>query len=237
MQNVTLQTELEIWENPTEYELKNADPMTLVPRVFANYAKEQGDLLRVLTSNVMSLSADIQEVSEFMSVVNEGTSYTKNKTDGDVYWFKFFETEEEAMEEMERWVTVGAQPESTLTRNSSYNGYDEEEGDSIAPINVPQWGDGTLGVVIRQFTDNKTPGAIPPGGTYMEWGMYMAKGSATTMTENLRNRANDLTTLNQQAQLSVQTIMGRMNATIELISNIIKKNTTQLESLLSRFTR
>jgi hypothetical protein len=92
--------------------------------------------------------------------------------------------------------------------------------------------DGSMGVVARNNALD-----VDPNDPTKTWGVFFQKAGGEAIQKRLQNRVNDLTTANQQAQLVLQTVIGRYNATIELISNIIKKNSTQLESIQNNFRR
>lgn len=82
-----------------------------------------------------------------------------------------------------------------------------------------------------------TDGVVDPTDPTKVWGVFLQKDGATAIQGTLRNIANDLTTANQQAQLELQTLMGRYNATIDVISSIIKKNASQLDAILNNYRR
>jgi len=75
------------------------------------------------------------------------------------------------------------------------------------------------------------------GGTPETWEVVMQKMNGDALVKSLQNSVSDLTSSNQQEQLTLQTLMGRYNGTIELASNAIKKSELQADAVMTNIKR
>jgi hypothetical protein len=182
--------------------------------VLLEMSDEQAELVRSLAAEVSRLSQQIKSVSNYMNIVNTGMGYLKDKGEGEPYPVMTGLTDAAVTEELQKWVDIGAMPQfgaKALNANGEW-----------------QIGDGTTGLMARLTSQVNGVNS---------WTIYFQKPGGEAMQKNLQNKVNDLTTDNQQFQLDLQTIIGRYNATIEVGSNVVKKNATQAEAILNNFRR
>jgi hypothetical protein len=212
MGNAVTSTTLDNYPRPTDDELKNGDPMVELPRELTGYSLDMGDLLLSLTGNVTTISKEITTVTGMMNSVNSGLGKLKGQTDGDTYPVATFTDKASALAFMQQWVDEKAMPQFSSTPTGT------QFGDT--------WGNATTGLSVRDQNNTHT--------TYT---VYFQPAGGQALQTNLQNKVNDLTSQNQQQQLVLQTVTGRLNSLIDMISSLIKRNDTQLQSLLNNFRR
>jgi hypothetical protein len=94
-------------------------------------------------------------------------------------------------------------------------------------------GEGTLWVEFKDDTD-------PPGNATYHRNYWQVKGTKSALSkanDNMRMAAEKITTQSQQAQLQLQTLMGRYNGAFELVTAAIKRAETQSEAAVTNFKK
>lgn len=86
----------------------------------------------------------------------------------------------------------------------------------------------------RLIADRMIANGVPSANidlTTMPGEVRLSKKNLTGASQNLQLAVDTISSTTQQAQLSLQTLMGRYNGTFEVVTSAIKKNETQAESV------
>lgn len=203
-------------------ELSTNDPIRLVAQVMLGMTNAQGDLLRTMTANVTKLTDQMAKVNDLMSMANEGlTKKEISDTNPATIFFSNFwdpndpnapKLKDAAKAEVMAWAQValdfgGAKPNFLIKGN---------EADDFTACSL----------LVAQYRS-----APAPNTNLRCWTLVGTKTQLTTLNTNLQRGVDKLSAEVQQAQLSLQTLMGRYNGAFEVVTAAIKRDESQAQSV------
>lgn len=191
--------------------LSTADPIRLVAQVMMGMSNAQGNLLRTMTAQVTALTNKMADVNELMGMLNLGLNRpaVSDESPGVVAYSILAGQagKDEMLALSQRFIDAGA---TRAAQTPTPNGYPASIADSMY-INRP---------------------ADPT-----KWQLYVGKTALTNMSQNLQRTVDNISSEVQQAQLSLQTLMGRYNGAFEVVTSAIKKSETQSQSVTGNIRR
>ena len=202
---------LQNYTNISENDLKEQDPMQLLPRVMLKLTVNESDLLRVLANNVLDLQSQIEDLTNKMQIANTGQAFLSGQDPSTPYYFYYSQA-------------VGSDPNDPNSVKAA------QLADANAQIAAWEAAGAGKGLILAVYTTDPTTHKA----TYA-LAMYKGTQSVDTIVKNLQNQVNTLTTQNQQAQLDLQTLLGRISAGNDMVSAVIKRNGDMLQTITNNF--
>jgi hypothetical protein len=183
------------------------DPNRKSTLVMLKMSVAQAGWLGAQTSKVTALSEHMAKVNDLMNILNDTLATNKLATEDTVCVVSWLPSE-------------GGTPDGAKIK------LDKLMADLIAEGVPNQFGSGAY---VRDVT---------PADAQQGWyQLVLAKSQVSAGIENLRLTIDKLSSTNQQAQLNLQTLMGRYNGVFELVSGAIKRSETQFDTVTSNFRR
>jgi hypothetical protein len=204
----TAANDLLSWTSKAVYQ-NIKDPLRFAARVISRMSTAIADLLRTETDYVSSITDRMAVINGYMQKLNTAIGTVKAQPDNYNAAIAYGNTHEEL-------------------KNLGDAIWTASEGAPAFGTKYDVWGNqphtGSTDVYV----------AVAPGYSRV---LVANKGNLTAATQNLQIKVDSLSSTNQQAQLKLQTLMGRYNSAFELVSNILKKAETQAESATSNFKK
>ncbi|RYX93954.1 MAG: hypothetical protein EOO28_16345 [Comamonadaceae bacterium] len=221
---------------PQEF-VKN-NPVWLVAQVMMGLNNAQGDLLNTMKLQVTALTRNLAEVNDVLKKL-----YVAQESDG-----MGDKTTKFNIATSEPLKVLPWQADDTPETFEARLALQKEQRNALVKLAqaVVEYGaaqavpfdDGQLPFMVGDMEINGHYLASPPA----EAGMWVYTASATSakidsMTQGMQRAVDDVSGRVQQAQLDLQTMMGRYNGAFQVVTSAIKKVETQSQLSIMNFGR
>lgn len=209
------------------------DPMRMVASVMLGLTNSQADMLRTMTANVTKLTQKMAEVNALLGKLNNAKVTATDAAAGQIAKSVAFSytdppntaqlaARQSMIDIVQKIVDYGGTTAQAYNANNAK--YDFTAGGASGSFNVG-----------ANISINCIPAIAPATGQVYQ--AYALKPALDSTSQNLTRTVDQISSEVQQAQVDLQTMMGRYNGSFEVVTAAIKKSESQAQSVNGNIRR